>query len=442
MSEYRSQILKQKEVDATQQNQKYIQYGGYQRNSNFAKKNTAIVELTAFNPNELTKEKAISLGLSEKVGSNIANYLKKGGQFRKTTDFKKIYGLSEADYERLKPYIVLPKKEFNKKEESKYEAKQTNDVVVELFEFNPNELTQEMAMRLGLSRKVGNNIANYLKKGGQFRKTTDFKKIYGLSEADYERLKPYIVLPKNNFNKKEEKPYRKRKTNDMVAELFEFDPNTISVEDAQRLGLSSSLAKRLEKYRQKGGEFRKAADFKKLYGLKTADYERLEPYIRIEKTTASRNETEKMWATKKPNYKKEWENVKININEADAEEWKKLKGIGDSFSSRIVKYRADLGGFLSKEQLKEVYGLDADLYAKIAPHLLPVEAGTVQAKLNINAATAEMLWKHPYITPSIAKGIVQYRKQHGKFKEMEELKKLYLIDDELYVKIMPYFRID
>ena len=121
---------------------------------------------------------------------------------------------------------------------------------------------------------------------------------------------------------------------------------------------------------------------------------------------------------------------------------KKIKGIGNSFSARIVKYRTDLGGFVSKEQLKEVYGLDEELYAKIEPHLLPISAETMLPKLNINAATAEMLWRHPYITPTIAKGMVKYRKQHGKFKRIEDLKKLYLIDDELYDKIKVYFRID
>ncbi|MCU9611836.1 helix-hairpin-helix domain-containing protein, partial [Escherichia coli] len=81
-------------------------------------------------------------------------------------------------------------------------------------------------VRLGLPLNLANRICNYREKGGQFRKPEDFQKIYGLSVADFERLRPFISInggekPVADFFKKGEK---------RAAENFEFDPNTASFE--------------------------------------------------------------------------------------------------------------------------------------------------------------------------------------------------------------------
>ena len=39
------------------------------------------------------------------------------------------------------------------------------------------------------------NILHYRAKGGKFRKTEDFKKIYGMTEDQYSVLSPYIHIP-------------------------------------------------------------------------------------------------------------------------------------------------------------------------------------------------------------------------------------------------------
>src|SRR3569833_498755 len=66
-----------------------------------------------------------------------------------------------------------------------------------------------------------------------------------------------------------------------------------------------------------------------------------------------------------PVYKKAANGVVIELNSADSAKLTELKGIGSSFARRIVNYRNRLGGFISKEQLKEVYGMDDDRYAEM-----------------------------------------------------------------------------
>src|SRR3569833_3197280 len=64
-------------------------------------------------------------------------------------------------------------------------------------------------------------------------------------------------------------------------------------------------------------------------------------------------------------YKKAASNVVIELNSADSAKLTELKGIGPSFARRIINYRNRLGGFINKEQLKEVYGMDDDRYAEM-----------------------------------------------------------------------------
>ena len=98
--------------------------------------------------------------------------------------------------------------------------------------------------------------------------------------------------------------------------------------------------------------------------------------------------------------------LKININTASAEELKRLKGIGDKLSLRIVKYRDKLGGFYSVGQIKEVYGIKPETFQQIKPHIYC--EGAVK-KININSASFKELVRHPYLTYKDVKAIFKFR---------------------------------
>lgn len=136
---------------------------------------------------------------------------------------------------------------------SEYTNTHSTNTAITLFAFNPNTVTKEDLVILGLSPKLAQTIVNYRNKGGQFRREEDLLRMYGMQEADYERLKPYIQLhsaPKFDYASKhpsERKP----------ALLFPFNPNTISKEEFIKLGLPKNTAAMIVKYREKGGTFRK-----------------------------------------------------------------------------------------------------------------------------------------------------------------------------------------
>ena len=61
--------------------------------------------------------------------------------------------------------------------------------------------------------------------------------------------------------------------------------------------------------------------------------------------------------------------------------------------------------------------------------------------VNINANTEEEL-KHPYISRQLAKLIISYRKMHGDYKAVSELKNLNIVNDELLQKLLPYLTVN
>jgi len=71
---------------------------------------------------------------------------------------------------------------------------------VESFRFNPNTVSVEELIRLGFSEKQAQAIDNYRAAGGHFRRPADFARSYAVPDSVFERLKPYIVIPKTDIN--------------------------------------------------------------------------------------------------------------------------------------------------------------------------------------------------------------------------------------------------
>ncbi len=127
----------------------------------------------------------------------------------------------------------------------------------------------------------------------------------------------------------------------------------------------------------------------------------------------------------------------IDINKADSLQFEQLPAIGMKLSSRIVRYRDRLGGFLYPSQLKEVYGITDSAFNIILPYL-KVEQGFSPQKIAINKADYTTMRKHPYMDHEFIKMVLAYRKSHGSYKSKEDLDKLLQLDRIKLEKITPY----
>lgn len=222
---------------------------------------------------------------------------------------------------------------------------------------------------------------------------------------------------------------------DATQTRFPFDPNKATQEELISLGFTKTLATRIENYRAKGGEFRVKKDLLRLYGMDSSLYTQLHPYVLLPE---SQVKSEKFVSEKLSTVKTE--KIKTDLNKADTAALKKIYGVGEKLSLRIINYRNSLGGFINISQLGEVYGLDSIVVGRILQgFFIPDEV--TPGKININTASEEVLAKHPYIKYKNAKAIVAYRYQHKSFATLEELLNIKIIDQAAFEKMRPYLSV-
>lgn len=167
-------------------------------------------------------------------------------------------------------------------------------------------------------------------------------------------------------------------------ETFRFNPNTVSVEDLQRLGFSPKQAAAIDNYRKSGGRYRRRSDFAKSFVVEDSVYRRLEKFIDI---------------------------PLVDLNRADSAALDDLPGIGGWFARQIIVHREELGGYSRKEQLMDIYHFDREKFDGLKD-LVTVSHPTV---LHLWTLPADSLRKHPAIRNwQTAKGIVLFRENNPK----------------------------
>jgi competence protein ComEA len=212
------------------------------------------------------------------------------------------------------------------------------------------------------------------------------------------------------------------------AKFYMFDPNTAALSDFRKLGIQKYLADRIIKYRDKGGKFRIKGDLKKIYGITADQFQKLQPFIQL---------PDSFEKTEQKNQIRSVAGAAFDINKADTFQLNRLKGIANVMSSRIIKYRDKLGGFVSQSQFSEVYSISPLAIEELKKRSF-IERDFLPAKLNINIATTEILSAHPYIGKKLAVIIVNYRSQHGKFNGLDDMKQIISISPEQIEKLEPY----
>ena len=112
-----------------------------------------------------------------------------------------------------------------------------------------------------------------------------------------------------------------------------------------------------------------------------------------------------------------------------------INGIGPALSNRIVKYRNRLGGFVSKNQLYEVYGLDSGLVAK---NLSLFELDTIiLEKTDVAHASFKELISHPYLDKAMTIKLLDWQKfGMNKSDWLSTLKK----DNSEWERVIPYLK--
>lgn len=218
--------------------------------------------------------------------------------------------------------------------------------------------------------------------------------------------------------------------------LFYFNPNTADSATLISLGFTAKTARSIINYRNKGGKFKKPEDLYRIFNIDSNYISTLLPYVQLDAEEEYQSQFKpNQYATKE---KKAF--VPVELNTADSLQLVGLYGIGPKMASKIIDYRNRLGGFFRVEQLTEIWGIDEFLLEELNGKIY-VDVSKVRY-LPINSITYDELKLNPYLRFKTASAIINYRKHHGAFKRVEDLKQVILLPDSSYQKLLPYLKLD
>ncbi len=231
--------------------------------------------------------------------------------------------------------------------------------------------------------------------------------------------------------KRSREPKTARQPEQRILRPAVFDPNTVTEDELAQMGLRDFVVRNVMKYREAGGRFHTASDLAKIYGLDSAVFSSLEPFVRIPPVRAPDKPVNRNTGRTATD-----EAFCIEINSAGAEDFIRIRGIGEILAARIIHYRELLGGFASPDQLVEVYGLSDSLVTANAGHFRADTAGL--HKLSLNSADFKALLRHPYLDRAMVRSILAFRDFSKEPVRPDDLLKYDVIPDSIFSQIRPY----
>ena len=207
--------------------------------------------------------------------------------------------------------------------------------------------------------------------------------------------------------------------------IYPFNPNFITDFKGYKLGMTVEQIDRLLAFRKQGKFANSAKEFQQVTGVSDSLLNEISPYFKFPD-----------WVTeKKAKGKSNWVDysktntagvkqkvVVLDINLASKEDLMKVYGIGDAISDRILKQKELLGGFVSMEQMEDVWGLSPEVIEKLNQQFA-IQTNPNPKRIKINEASIKELGQFPYFRYPISKSIVTYRSINGDLK-IEDLTKI------------------
>ena len=212
-----------------------------------------------------------------------------------------------------------------------------------------------------------------------------------------------------------------------TVKIYPFNPNFITDYKGYTLGMSNEEIDRLHVFRKQNKFANTAKEFQNVTLVSDSLLAAISPYFKFpdwtqksSKRSAVSNTPGRGGSYSERNRRVEEGLVKTDLNTATANELRQINGIGEKLSTRIIKFRDRLGGFLVDEQLYDVYGLDPEVVERALKKFKVLKRPEID-KININVASAAEISKLVYIQKHIAERIVDYRNINGTIVSFDEL---------------------
>ncbi len=215
--------------------------------------------------------------------------------------------------------------------------------------------------------------------------------------------------------------------------IYPFNPNFITDFKGYKLGMKVEEIDRLLAFRKQGKFANSPEEFQKVTGISDSLLNAISPFFKFPDWVNKKNQVNYSSSSSKSNWKEfpKKEAIKIlDINQATKEDLMKVYGIGDAISDRILIQKNTFGGFVSMEQMNDIWGLSTEVISNLNKYFTISTIPNIK-KIDINNASIKELGEFTYFKYPISKNIVTYRSMNGDIK----------IDDLANIKAFPVDKI-
>lgn len=381
------------------------------------------IPLSEFNPNDLDEKGWKDLGFTDKKVSTILKYKEVvGGNFSSKEQLKKCYAISAEKFAEFEPYILLPEsgsandKNYSAANYSKsknyhsnysYQNKSAGNKSLNIpGKFNPDHFTAADFIKMGFSEGQANSILKYKSYlGGSFISKEKFKACYMISEDNYRKMEPYLLLPEKSVsNSGFQAKFVSNTISKAVISYQKFDPNTTDLNGWKELGFSEKQAQVIINYRDKNlkGSFKSLDEIAKCFVISAEKFEEMKPYMVLNPENIKGN-TAKKYDNVTTESKTDFST--IDLNEITFKQMIEF-GFDEKSAAMMLSFRKKLGGFVNKQQVIDTYEIDKDLAVKLT-NVAKLNGYKVK-KYTLVDAPEEWLKNHPYFKYTADK-IIYYR---------------------------------
>ncbi|WP_348813746.1 ComEA family DNA-binding protein [Flavobacterium maritimum] len=205
--------------------------------------------------------------------------------------------------------------------------------------------------------------------------------------------------------------------------IYPFNPNFITDYKGYKLGMSVQEIDRLLAFRKQNKYVNSPEEFQKVTKVSDSLLRVIAPYFKFPEWVNDRKRTKGFKKYDNMAFAKKEKIVPIDINQATQEDLIKIYGIGAGISARILKHKESLGGFVSMEQMNDVWGLSPEVIVELNIHFKVSKLPDFK-KIDVNNASLKELSQFPYFKYPLAKQIITFRSMNGDIKNIEDLIKI------------------
>ncbi|MEL6390325.1 MAG: helix-hairpin-helix domain-containing protein [Bacteroidota bacterium] len=328
-------------------------------------------------PNSATEEQLVLVGLRPRTAKNLINYREAGKVFRSVSDVSTVFGMDSLQLHQLSKYLFFPRVQSPAPRSSQKLIQQSRSSQP----FDPNVAPLDELLAQGLSSYAANSLINYRNSGAVFYDLKDLKRVYGITEAMLDLIKPRLIFPTRTVEVRADSNSAEKLPIIARAQPKTIDPNSASQEELEAIGLSQGLAKTLINFRSFGAKFSKLSDLSTVYGMNDSLLAVVEPWL-LFANKPLKTQSDTVISV-----------IRVNLNTATIDQLKSIKGIGKFLSEQIIDYRERLGGYHSIDQLRELEYLRPETYDAIKSQIYVNGAIT---KFIPMALTFKEVLRHPY----------------------------------------------